>query len=58
MDKGEMLDCCKECEFDCKQHQRNFDSVFEMSGCLVADIEMSAIMRKMKESEKKINDRT
>lgn len=53
MTEGKMLDCCKECEFDCKQHQRNFDSVFEMSGCLVADIEMSAIMRKMKESEKK-----
>lgn len=52
MDKDKMLNCCEECEFDCKQYQRNFDSVFKMSGCLVADIEMSAIMREMKESEK------
>ena len=52
MDKNKMLDCCKECEFNCKQYQRNFDSILEMSGCLVADIEMSAIMRKTKESEK------
>lgn len=53
MAEGKMLSCCEECEFDCKKYQRNFDSVFEMSGCLVADIEISAIMRKMKESEKK-----
>lgn len=47
IDESKMLDCCKECEFDCKRNQWHFDSVANMSGCLLADIEMM----KIKESE-------
>lgn len=49
IDTTKMLDCCKECEFDCKLSQWKFDDVFKMSGCIVADVEMFKIM---KEQEK------
>lgn len=47
IDESKMLDCCKECDYSCKQYQWNFDDVSKMSGCLLADIEMM----KIKESE-------
>ena len=44
IDTTKMLDCCKECEHDCKRNQWNFDNIFKMSGCILADVEMNKIM--------------
>ena len=44
IDASKMLDCCKKCEYECKQHQWLFDDVMKMSGCIIADVEMHKIM--------------
>jgi hypothetical protein len=44
IDNNKILDCCKECEYDCKQHQWQFDDITKMSGCILADVEMTKIM--------------
>ena len=47
-DEREMLDCCKECSYQCKQ----FDDLTTLSGCIIADVEVFGTMNKpLKESE-------
>lgn len=46
IDTTKMLDCCKECDYACKQYQWNFDDASKMSGCILADVEMNIIMNK------------
>lgn len=44
IDTTKMLDCCKECDYSCKQHQWHFDDITKMSRCILADIEMTKTM--------------
>ena len=37
-----MLDCCKECSYQCKQ----FDDLTTPSGCIIADVELFGTMNK------------
>lgn len=44
IDTNKILDCCSKCDQECKLKQWRFDSIFKMSGCILADVEMNKIM--------------
>lgn len=51
-DKKEMLDCCKDCSYQCKQ----FDDLTTLSGCIIADIELFGTRNKSLKISKESED--